>query len=409
MTLPKPLVLALAAVPFTAHATNGYFIHGTSIQAQGMAGVSIALAHDSVQSASNPASLIKVGDQLTLGSSWFKPERSSTIEGNGYGMDGDYDGNEDQAFWIPQAGFSRAYSPKIAYGVAVYANGGMNTNYRNNPFASVGASGNAGVDLNQLFITGSVAYQVTPKHSVGFGITHLYQRFKAEGIQNFAQMSQEPDAVSNNDYDNATGWGVRFGWQGQVSETLTLGATWSSKIDTEDFTQYRGLFAERGGFEVPESYGLGFAWQVDPAWTLAGDWEHIDYSAIRSINNPLAMSLGSDDGAGFGWQDMDVYKLGIIFEASPQLTLRAGYSHAKQPIPASQTFFNILAPGVIEDHVSIGGTWHISDLHSLTASYTHALENTVYGNQSIPQAFGGGEANLTMDQNIVGISWNINF
>lgn len=409
ITSRTPVVLALVSLPLAAHATNGYFIHGTSIQAQGMAGVSTALAHDSVQGASNPASLIAVGNQMELGVSWFKPERSSTIEGNGYGMDGQYDGNQDGSFWIPQAGFSRLYSPKVAYGVAVYANGGMNTSYSNNPFSNMGGTGTAGVDLSQLFITSSMAYQATPDHSFGIGITYLYQYFKAQGIQNFAQMSQSPEAVSNNDTDTSTGWGVRLGWQGKVSETVTLGATWASKINTDSFDKYRGLFAEQGGFDVPESYGLGFAWQVSPAWTLAGDWEHIDYSDIASINNPLAMSLGGSNGAGFGWQDMDVYKIGVIFKASPEVTLRAGYSHADQPIPANQTFFNVLAPGVIEDHVSIGGTWQISEAHSITASYTHALENTVYGNQSIPEAFGGGEADLTMDQDIVGVAWSYDF
>jgi len=42
------------------------------------------------------------------------------------------------------------------------------------------------------------------------------------------------------------------------------------------------------------------------------------------------------------------------------LIVRAGYSHGKQPIPTNETQFNVLAPGVIEDHVTLGATWTLT-------------------------------------------------
>lgn len=405
------LTLALAALPLTAQATNGYFLHGSSVKAQGMAGVSYALAHDSIKAASNPASLIALGSQYDLGLTWFKPDRSSEIGGNGFGLDGSYDANSEQDFWMPEGGFSRMHSERIAYGLAVYANGGMNTAYEDTPFAAFGSSGSAGVDLSQAFLTGSLAYKANERHSLGVGVTYVYQRFRAEGIQNFAGMSSQPDAVSNNGYDSSNGWGLKLGWQGRVTDSLTLGASWSSRMNTDSFDRYSGLFAEQGAFDVPESYGLGFAWKIHPQWTLAGDWERIEYSEVRSVGNPLSLSapLGADDGAGFGWDDIDVYKLGVIYEASPRLTLRAGISHTEQPVPRSQTFLNILAPGVIENHASMGASWQLSPEQSVTFSYTRAMEKTVKGRNSIPASFGGGEADLTMSQDIVGLAWQYRY
>ena len=43
-------------------------------------------------------------------------------------------------------------------------------------------------------------------------------------------------------------------------------------------------------------------------------------------------------GQGFGWKDINVYKVGASYQLNPQLTLRAGYSHNDQPISESQTF-----------------------------------------------------------------------
>jgi long-chain fatty acid transport protein len=284
----------------------------------------------------------------------------------------------------------------------------MNTSYATNPYQPGGSA--TGVDLSQMFVTGSLAYKVNERHSIGAGVTYVYQRFMAEGLGGFAGMSSNSNALSNNGYDSADGWGVKLGWQGQVTDSLTLGASWSSRIETDRFDKYSGLFAEQGGFDVPESYGIGFAWQVSPRWTLAGDWERIEYSEIKSIGNPLAFNapLGADQGAGFGWDDIDVYKLGVIYAASPKLTLRAGFSHADQPIPASQTLLNILAPGVIQDHASIGASWQLSPEQSLTFSYTRALEEEVKGRNSMT-AFGGGEADLKMSQNIVGVAWQYRY
>ncbi len=405
------LTFALVFLPLSAQATNGYFMHGSSVKAQGMAGVSYALAHDSIKSASNPASLIALGNQYDLGLTLFTPDRSSEIEGNGFGLNGRYDANSDHHFWIPELGFAHSLNDRVAYGLAMYANGGMNTSYRQSPFAAFGASGPAGVDLTQLFVTGSLAYKVNEQHSLGVGVTYVYQRFAVEGIQNFAGISSDPAALSNNGHDSSNGWGLKLGWQGKVTDTLTLGASWSSKISTDEFNRYRGLFAEQGGFDVPEKYGLGFAWQFAPRWTLAGDWERIEYSEVASVGNPLSLMapLGADNGPGFGWEDIEVYKLGVIYQHDARLTLRAGYSHTNQPIPASQTLLNILAPGVIEDHLSVGASWQLTPEQTVTFSYTHAFEEEVKGQNSIPGPFGGGEANLKMSQDILGVAWEYRY
>jgi long-chain fatty acid transport protein len=141
----------------------------------------------------------------------------------------------------------------------------------------------------------------------------------------------------------------------------------------------------------------------------------INYGDIPAVGNPVdclfagACQLGSTNGAGFGWQNTTVYKFGITYELNPSVTLRAGYVKLDQPIPQSQTFFNILAPGVVEDHLTLGATWKMGSNGELTVMYMHAFENTVNGQGSIPPGpppgFGGGEANLRMSQDSLGIAY----
>jgi long-chain fatty acid transport protein len=122
-----------------------------------------------------------------------------------------------------------------------------------------------------------------------------------------------------------------------------------------------------------------------------------------------ACQLGNNNGAGFGWDDVTAYKLGVSYDFSKNLTLRAGYSTTDQPIPKSQTFFNILAPAVVEDHVTLGGTWTLENKHELTFAYMHAFEKKVKGSGSIPAMLGGGEANLKMSEDSLGIAYGIKF
>lgn len=405
--------LLLGGLSTAAHATNGYLSHGYGVNAQAVAGVGIALPQDGLTTATNPAGIAYVGNRLDLGLNFFTPSRGAQIKGNAFIPDGDYNADGRKHFFIPEFGYSRQLDATTSVGLALYGNGGMNTQYDRNPFANLGAQGHAGVNLEQLFLSPSVAYRITPDHTVGAALNLAYQRFSAQGIGPFAGASVFPDHVSDQGTDTSTGAGIRLGWIGQIAPAWRVGATWSSRI-TGKFDKYKGLFADGGSFDIPANYGLGLSYQATRNWTVAADYQVIQYSGVKSVSNPLSRLaegklLGSADGPGFGWNDVTVYKLGVIHQWSPDLTLRAGYSHATQPIPRGETFFNILAPGVVQDHVTVGFTWRADAHAQWSAVYGHAFTKTVQGQQSIPASFGGGEANIHLKEDLLGVSYGWTF
>jgi long-chain fatty acid transport protein len=403
--------IAAALLPFSAGATTGYFSHGYGIKSKGMGGVGIALPQDSLAAATNPAGMAWVGNRVDGGLDWFTPTRSSEIVGNGAGASGNYDANGRKSFLVPEFGFNRMVSTNLALGVSVFGNGGMNTHYNNNPFRAFGGSnGPGGVDLMQLFVSPTVAYKLG-NHSFGASLNIAYQQFGAQGLEGFRAMSANPNEVTNRGRDSSSGLGMRFGWTGQITPNFTLGATYQTKTKMSKLDKYKGLFAEEGGFDVPENYGVGVAFKATPALTIAADIERINYGNVRSVGNTVdclfagTCQLGPSNGAGFGWRNSTVYKIGLAYEVSPKLTLRTGYATLRQPIPANQTFFNILAPGVMEDHLTFGATWKMSKQGELSFSYMHAFEKNVSGSGSIAPAFGGGEANLRMKQSALGVGF----
>lgn len=418
MKLQKLLIAALAITSTNALATDGYFAHGYGVKSQGMGGVGIALPQDALAAATNPAGMGLIGDRIDFGATWFRPIRESEIVGNAGPINAVYKANDTKNFIIPEFGYNKVINDQMTLGVSVYGNGGMNTDYKNGIPLFDGMGHRAGVDLIQLFIAPTATWKINPSNTVGVSVNLAYQRFEAKGLQNFTEQygnpspSAHPNDITDKGHDDSYGAGLKFGWIGQLNDQISVGATYQTKTYMSKFDKYKGLFAEAGNFDVPANYGIGLAIKATPALTVAADLERIEYGDVKSINNPLLPNfgnqntpLGTSGGAGFGWRDVTVTKIGASYAYSDCLTLRAGYNHSTQPIPKSETLFNILAPGVVQDHLTLGATWTLSDKSELSLSYMHAFENSVNGNGSIPPGFGGGNANLKMYEDSIGIAY----
>lgn len=442
MKLTKLAVLfAAAGLSASAFATNGYFSHGYGMKAKGMGGAATAVTGDTFGGANNPAGMVWAGDRLDVGLDWFSPKRSAKREGS-TGFGGAYDGTSESGsnnFYIPEFGYNKMLGWDMAVGVTVYGNGGMNTDYSPGLNGGAGAPafapscagapsnilfgcGKLGVDLMQLVIAPTFSMKINKDHSIGVSPLIGYQRFKVDGLQAFDELgfSGSPGNTTNKDYDSAHGFGVRIGWMGKVFDTVTLGAAYSSKIQMSKFDKYKGLFAEQGDFDIPENYNVGIAVKATPKLNVAVDIQQINYADVKSIANGVANSLvappadplGSTNGSGFHWRNQTVYKLGFEYEYSGNLVLRAGYNYGKSPVRGdtlNDVSFNIIAPGIVEQHLTLGGTWTLANKDELSVSYMHAFSKSVTG-PSVTSLLGvGGTETLKMKQDSLGIAYGIKF
>lgn len=444
----KHVTLAIACMAtLPAHATNGYFLPGFGVKSQGAGGVGIALAADSLSQAANPANATQTGMRGDLGLSLFNPERKSATgsaadpsAASAFQFDtADKSGN--RLYLMPDMAFTMPLSGRLSVGLAVVGNGGMNTTYSTNPFGRTGDTTTphggvedvGGVDLMQIIAPVTVAYKVTPQHSVGASLNLAAQRFKANGLGQFVSfgISADPSHLTNNGYDYSYGAGVRLGWVGKfLDDRISVGATWASRTYMTRFDKYAGLFAEQGDFDIPENFGFGLAIKPTDSLTAAFDVVRINYSEIASVGNPgpgtdggsgipLAtlftmigpatnpLELGNDGGMGFGWKDMTVYKLGLIYDVNEDLTVRAGYNYAKHPIRQDQGVFSALAPAVVEKHYSVGFTYQMkSELDwEISGTYMYVPEVSFV---STGNAITNGVA-FSMHQHILGVGFGIKY
>lgn len=446
------LLLALAAsgLATSAFATNGYFAHGIGVKAKAMGGAAIAFAEDGFGAAANPANLSQVKDGYSLGVSAFAPDRGvgttaawsagSSVNGNTPGAAGAYAGNEAaDAFAIPEFAYKKSHNSQTDWGVVVYGNGGMNVDYGRPMYAT---STNTSSNLEQLFIAPTVAYKINDKNTVAASVNLVYQSFKATGLDWFAQYTRTANTstydatrmtggfsdpwgyiesgmggVNPGDHgtDDSTGIGVKLGWNGVLSNTVTAGAFYQPKTSMSKFSAYKDLFAQDGGFDIPETYGVGIAIKANPKTAVALDVVQINYSGIKSLANPnnhnptgTSTDLGAENGKGFGWKDMTVYKLGVAHQMDANTTVRAGWNYGKQPISKGELDFNLLAPAVVEHHFTAGLTRALDKDSEFSVHAMVAPKVTLTGSSTD----GAGTAymnKLEMSQYEIGVQYSKKF
>lgn len=350
-----------------------------------------------------------------------------------------YSGRE--LFGIPGMAWVERIDDTYSAGLAIYGNGGLNTVYKGGqasfarafsslpgagalfgvaptesrcqgtfgggaPVAgnndTLGFCGNGtdttSVDLIQLLVTPTLSMKLNDGLSLGFSPIFAGQRFQAKGLQAFSRFSNSPDRVSDQGYSFSFGGGARIGLSAR-SDLLDFGASYQSRIRMSRFKEYEGLFADGGDFDIPSTWNLGIALKPAPGHTILFDYQRINFSEEASVGLPLnadrfvnecalprlagnaapsAACLGSATGPGFGWQDIGVRKFGYQFRHG-DWTWRAGYSHTRQPIPASEVLFNILAPGVIEQHYTLGAGWRATPSLGFDLALMYAPPNPVTG------------------------------
>jgi len=421
----KGIVWSVLAVGWlgVAQATNGYSPTGFGTVNKGLAGAGVALPQDAMAGATNPAGNFFVGDRIDLGAAIFAPDRGFTADNNAGPPPmapsdpssippGSYDSRNDY-FLIPHFGWNKKIDEFSSIGVLVGANGGLNTEYGNDIWRNFNnpggtASSPTGVDFSQLFLGVTYARKLNAQHTVGIMPIVAVQRFKAEGLEPFQAFSIHPDKVTNNGHDYSYGYGVRVGWLGQMTDRLALGASAQSRLYMTKFDDYKGLFAEEGDFDVPPTVTAGMSLKVTPEVTLVADWQRIFYSDVDALGNSNSSLgpdnlLGSDGGLGFGWDDIDIFKVGVQWAYSPKLTLRAGVSHADQLFDNAEALFNILAPATVRTHASLGMTYRLDEYSNISVAYTRAFNEEIDGQNT---TFTGPQTgSVEMDQHELEISW----
>ncbi len=385
----RALALAATALSLSplAMATNGMLLEGYGPVATGMGGASMAHDNGLAAAVNNPATLA-LGDgrsRIDLAVGTLGP-RVSTAAGP---MSVDSDGTR---YVMPAFGWGRR-TGALTYGVALFAQGGMGTEYGEQSFLAMGSGSGVRSELGVGRLMLPLAFQVNPNLSIGGTLDLVWStldlQMAASGMQlgglvtgasgNLAMalpaLGGAPwariDFSDSNDFSGAaksTGWAAKIGAVYKVSPTLNVGMSYHGKTALKDMKtganaasmSATGGFKDTGrmvveDFQMPAQTALGLAWQATPSTLVAADIKRIGWSDVMSSFRMRYESSGMGGSVSFAlpqaWKDQTVLQLGVAQKLGAW-TLRAGMNSASNPIP--DALVNPLFPAIVERHYTMG-------------------------------------------------------
>lgn len=396
----------------SAHATNGMLMEGYGPISSGLGGASQAIDHGNAAMAQNPATLGMMADgsaRLDLAIGFLGPD----VKSNMMGMETKSGGT---AYTMPAMGYTQRKGA-LTYGIGMFAQGGMGTEYDANSFLAMGSGAPVRSELGIGNIIIPVAYQVSPTLTVGAAFKYIWSSLDMMMAASGAQLGGMVTGVSGNlgqampqlggapwarisfSDDNkfsgaakATGYGASVGAVFKLSPAVTVGASYQFKTVLDDMkTESNGAtlsamggFTDKGrmtivDFQMPAVLAIGASWQVDPSLLIAADMKSIAWSNSMQSFKMRYDSAGMGGSVSFSlpqnWKDQTVVSLGAAWQANAQWTLRAGLNLADNPIP--DAYVNPLFPATVRSHLALGAGYKMSPVDSINVSMTVAPNTTV--------------------------------
>jgi long-chain fatty acid transport protein len=420
------VAVGLAALP--AWATNGMNMEGYGPISTGMGGASQAFDHGTAALAQNPATLALMegtGARLDLALGVLGPDVTSR-------MPGMRAKSSATSFTMPAVGYARR-DGAFTYGIGLFAQGGMGTEYGGDTFLAAGSGQTVRSELGVGRVLFPLAWQATPDLAVGATLDFMWAGLDMRMAAPASQLGQMVTGASGNlggalqaalpnlpanawariDFSNSnefsgsassTGWAAKLGLVYKARPDVTLGASYQLKSSLKDMRTSRtgaslnvmGFPAADTGritvenFQWPATSAIGAAWQATPSVLLAADVKLIEWSGVMKNFQLRYDSAGMGGSVSFAlpqnWKNQTVLNLGMAYAVNSQLTLRAGYNGASNPIP--DALVNPLFPATVEKHYTLGAGYRFSPTSEFNGALTLAPKASVTNGQGVTISHG---------------------
>lgn len=366
----KKLTAALAfsglALSGSAFATNGMVLEAYGPISMGMGGAATAYDNGTAAMMNNPATLALGGQgsrfDVALGSIGPRVDTSNPMLGNS-------DANQ---FVMPAFGYTNT-SGNLTYGLGMFAQGGMGTDYASWAFAEVSVGRvilPLAYSMGNLTIGGSIDYV--------FAAMDLVYDQTGDGDVNDAQDINFKDNTKYSGKTKANGFAGKIGLTYKVSDQFTLGATYQTKANLGDL---KGGGYRMTGFDMPAIAAIGLSFKPSDKMMVAVDVKDVMWDDVMDM--PVVYKNGVDiTGLGFtqNWDDQTVVAIGLSYQINDALTGRIGANLTENPIP--NQYLNALWPAIVENHYTAGIGYTLSKSSTLDFAVSYAPEVKTTGTRA---------------------------
>lgn len=376
------LILASSATP--AAAQFGPVISATGPINRSMGGTSTGAPLSASGALMwNPATLAGLErSELEVGAELLFPHASVASQ---FGPFSGSTQSDDSVFPLPT--IALAYRPEnspFTYGLGAFAVAGFGLNYPGsnvvNPILSQPPLGVGPIysQYSVLQIAPAVVYDVTDELSLSFSpLLDIGMAQLDPALFAVPTLGVYPAGTHS-----SQSWGAGFSL-GAYYETDVwgLGASYKSQqwFQPYRFNTVSGVIAQtvEFGLDLPAIVSVGTSYKGIDGVLLAADLRYLDYNSTDGFGDSGFAPTGALNGIGL--QSIFAASLGAQLQVTDAMNVRLGYSWSENPVTSAQTSANVASPLVIQNMLSAGATYNVTDDFSLSLAYTHAFENSTAG------------------------------
>ncbi len=424
------LTVGLFVSAGTLFGTNGMNMEGYGTRSTALGGAGTAIDTGTAAPVNNPATLVLQKRDARLDAALGRLGPNVSAELPGYGA---VDSSAD-AFYMPALGYTKRRGKQV-YGIALFGQGGMGTEYGGDSFLGLGRGlGNmTEVSVGRLMIP--YAYQFNEHVGIGGSVDYVWagmdlcMAMSGQQLMDLANpMSQQSGKASGTllqamdgampefayfDFANGNpffgeakgdGYAANLGVIYEVNPELRFGAVYHSATQLSNLTtgsaevsvgatspmgyMEMGLVGDVSveDFQWPATYAVGMAYRPANSWRVVADVKQVEWSSVMdsfrmsfvandaASNGPMA-GMNLDAELYQGWHDQTVYSIGLEYAPREHGAYRLGFNHATSPIPTH--YLNPLFPATVEDHITFGAEHKVGRKGVFSWSATLGLKNKV--------------------------------
>jgi hypothetical protein len=180
------------------------------------------------------------------------------------------------------------------------------------------------------------------------------------------------------------GAGVSLALSSEVTDRMTLDAGFQSRINMNEFANYRGVYSQPADFDIPARARLGLAFQASEKSWLNVSVERVLYSevgAFASNNLPgrFLSLLGDSTSPSFSWDDLTVYSVGWAWADNKGTSWRIDFSSRTQPLPSSRILSQAIDSDLAQNAMTIGYSRRMSMSSHFNLNAAYAPSEYAFG------------------------------
>ncbi len=276
--------------------------------------------------------------------------------------------------------FNLKKTPSIKLGLAVYTPFGSTVQWEKN---WIGRFALTRLELKAIFIQPTISYRINDKIGIGAGFV------LSTGNVNLQKDIPVQDSLGNYGHaelaGKALGFGYNVGIHYDVTEKLSIGITYRSKVQMNlndgkaTFTVPTSLDSNfpdgkfTGGLPLPQVTTLGFAFKANEKLTFVLDINHVGWKAYDTLafdytNNTTSLL---DTKSPRNYKNIFAFRGGVSYDLIKNLEVRAGGGFGFTPV--QNGYVTPETPDANRAYATFGLGYFFGKHFSMDASlyYTH--------------------------------------